>query len=111
MPMSARKISSSGRSGSVTLRGGSSFPAPKVSPRDYDGHACRLKEHGLEIDLPAFRGSRFACWSDHRHFGASDGAERGDSDPWQQIAEFAAPISFLVAAEVDAVRSASWLPC
>jgi NAD(P)-dependent dehydrogenase (short-subunit alcohol dehydrogenase family) len=32
---------------------------------------------------------------DHRNFGASDGAERGEVDPWQQIADWRRAISFL----------------
>jgi hypothetical protein len=46
---------------------------------------------------------------DHRHFGASDGVERGDVDPWQQIADWRRAISFLESRpEVDAAQIGIW---
>jgi glyoxylase-like metal-dependent hydrolase (beta-lactamase superfamily II) len=46
---------------------------------------------------------------DHRNFGVSDGAERGDIDPWQQIADWRRAISFLEnQPEVDAAHIGIW---
>ena len=43
------------------------------------------------------------------HFGASDGVERGDVDPWQQIADWRRAISFLEnRPEVDAAQIGIW---
>jgi fermentation-respiration switch protein FrsA (DUF1100 family) len=47
-----------------------------------------VKEHGLERFARAFAEAGFVVLlHDHRNFGASDGAERGDVDPWQQIVQ------------------------
>jgi fermentation-respiration switch protein FrsA (DUF1100 family) len=46
---------------------------------------------------------------DHRNFGASDGAERGDVDPWQQIADWRRAISFLEnQPETDSAHIGIW---
>ncbi|MFF3515205.1 alpha/beta hydrolase [Streptomyces sp. NPDC002573] len=46
---------------------------------------------------------------DHRGFGLSGGEPRGDIDPWQQIADWRRPISFLESLDdVDADRLGIW---
>src|ERR1700719_4336545 len=55
-----------------------------------------VKELGLERFARAFSEAGFVVLvHDHRNFGASDGVERGDVNPWQQIAEWRRAISFL----------------
>src|ERR1700738_2881892 len=98
--------------GGVKLRGwllspDGSGPAPAITmAHGYAG----VKEHGLEPFAPAFAEAGFVVMvHDHRHFGASDGAERGDVDPWQQIADSRRAISFLEdQPEVDPVRIGIW---
>ena len=69
-----------------------------------------LKEHGIERFARAFAEAGFVVLvHDHRNFGASDGAERGDVDPWQQIADWRRAISFLESQpEVDAAQIGLW---
>ena len=69
-----------------------------------------VKEHGIERFARAFAEAGFVVLvHDHRNFGASDGAERGDVDPWQQIADWRRAISFLESQpEVDAAQIGLW---
>jgi uncharacterized protein len=98
--------------GGVTLRGwlfvpGAKGPAPAITmAHGYAG----VKELGLERFARAFAEVGFVVLlHDHRNFGASDGAERGDVDPWQQIADWRRAISFLESRpEVDADRIGIW---
>jgi uncharacterized protein len=98
--------------GGVTLRGwlfvpGTKGPAPAITmTHGYAG----VKEHGLERFARAFAEASFVVLiHDHRNFGGSDGAERGDIDPWQQIADWRRAISFLESRpEVDAARIGIW---
>jgi fermentation-respiration switch protein FrsA (DUF1100 family) len=98
--------------GGVTLRGwlfvpGAKGPAPAITmAHGYAG----VKELGLERFARAFAEAGFVVLlHDHRNFGASDGAERGDVDPWQQIADWRRAISFLESRpEVDADRIGIW---
>src|SRR5277367_1555764 len=98
--------------GGVTLRGwlfvpGGKGPAPAITmAHGYAG----VKEHGMERFARAFAEAGFVVLvHDHRHFGASDGAERGDVDPWQQIADWRRAISFLESRpEVDAAQIGIW---
>jgi dienelactone hydrolase len=73
---------------------------------DYAG----VKEHGIERFARAFAEAGFVVLvHDHRNFGASDGAERGDVDPWQQIADWRRAISFLESQpEVYAAHIGIW---
>jgi uncharacterized protein len=97
----------------VKLRGwlfvpeGRSRPRPAVTmAHGYAG----VKEHGLERFAQGFAEVGFVVLvHDHRNFGASDGAERGDIDPWQQIADWRRAISFLESRpEVDAAHIGMW---
>ena len=98
--------------GGVTLRGwlfvpGAIGPAPAITmAHGYAG----VKELGLERFARAFAEAGFVVLlHDHRNFGASDGAERGDVDPWQQIADWRRAISFLESQpEVDAAHIGIW---
>jgi uncharacterized protein len=69
-----------------------------------------VKEHSLERFARAFAEAGFVVLvHDHRHFGASGAAERGDVDPWQQIADWRRAISFLESLpEVDAAQIGIW---
>jgi uncharacterized protein len=69
-----------------------------------------VKEHGLERFAKAFAEAGFVVLvHDHRNFGASDGENRGDVDPWQQIADWRRAISFLESLpEVDPKRIGLW---
>jgi fermentation-respiration switch protein FrsA (DUF1100 family) len=110
--MAERKNIEFGVEGGVTLRGwlfvpGAKGPAPAITmAHGYAG----VKEHGLERFARAFAEAGFVVLvHDHRHFGASDGAERGDVDPWQQIADWRRAISFLESRpEVDAAQIGIW---
>src|SRR5580693_731951 len=91
MAMAEKRNIEFGVEGGVTLRGwlfvpGAKGPAPAITmAHGYAG----VKEHGLERFARAFAEAGFVVLvHDHRHFGASDGAERGDVDPWQQIADW-----------------------
>ena len=110
--MAERKNIEFGVEGGVTLRGwlfvpGAKGPAPAITmAHGYAG----VKEHGMERFAQAFAEAGFVVLvHDHRHFGASDGAERGDVDPWQQIADWRRAISFLESRpEVDAAQIGIW---
>src|ERR1700742_548588 len=69
-----------------------------------------VKEHGIERFARALAEAGFVVLvHDHRNFGASDGVERGDVDPWQQIADWRRAISFLeTRPEVDPARIGLW---
>src|SRR5690349_16937093 len=69
-----------------------------------------VKEHGIEQFARAFAEAGFVVLvHDHRNFGASDGAERWDVDPWQQVADWRRAISFLESQpEVDAAQIGIW---
>jgi dienelactone hydrolase len=101
-----------GVEGGVTLRGwlfvpNAKGPAPAITmAHGYAG----VKEHGIERFARAFTEVGFVVLvHDHRNFGASDGAERGDVDPWQQIADWRRAISFLESQpEVDVAQIGLW---
>src|ERR1700730_8918448 len=83
--MAERRNIEFGVEGGLTLRGwlfipGAKGPAPAITmAHGYAG----VKEHGLEPFARAFAEAGFVVLvHDHRNFGASDGAERGDVDPW-----------------------------
>ena len=83
MAMAERRNIEFGVEGGVTLRGwlfvpGAKGPAPAITmSHGYAG----VKEHGLERFARAFAEAGFVVLvHDHRHFGASDGVERGDVD-------------------------------
>jgi dienelactone hydrolase len=112
MAMVERNNVEFGVEGGVTLRGwlfvpGAKGPAPEITMAH--GHAG-VKEHGLERFARAFAEAGFVVLvHDHRHFGASDGEERGDVDPWQQIADWRRAISFLEGRpEVDDAQIGIW---
>lgn len=69
-----------------------------------------VKEQGIEPFAKAFADAGFVVLlHDHRNFGASDGAIRGDVDPWRQIADWRYAISYLESLEeVDARRIGLW---
>ncbi len=98
--------------GGVTLRGWLFVPGAKgLAPAITMAHGyAGVKEHGLERFARAFAEAGFVVLvHDHRNFGASDGAERGDVDPWQQIADWRRAISFLESQpEVDAAHIGIW---
>jgi len=112
MAIAERRNIEFGVEGGVTLRGwlfvpGAKGPAPAITmAHGYAG----VKEHGLERFARAFAEAGFVVLvHDHRHFGASDGAERGDVDPWQQIADWRRAISFLESRpEVDTAQIGIW---
>ena len=112
MAIAERRNIEFGVEGGVTLRGwlfvpGAKGPAPAITmSHGYAG----VKEHGLERFARAFAEAGFVVLvHDHRHFGASDGVERGDVDPWQQIADWRCAISFLESRpEVDAAQIGIW---
>jgi fermentation-respiration switch protein FrsA (DUF1100 family) len=101
-----------GVEGGVMLRGwlfvpNAKGPAPAITmAHGYAG----VKEHGIERFARAFAEAGFVVLvHDHRNFGASDGVERGDVDPWQQIADWRRAISFLESQpEVDAAQIGLW---
>lgn len=68
------------------------------------------REHGIERFGRAFAEAGFAVLlHDHRNFELSDGAERGDIDPWRQVADWRRAISYLESLpEVDASRIGLW---
>jgi fermentation-respiration switch protein FrsA (DUF1100 family) len=69
-----------------------------------------VKEHGLERFAKAFAEAGFVVLvHDHRNFGASDGKNWGDVDPWQQIVDWRRAVSFLESLpEVDPKRVGLW---
>jgi fermentation-respiration switch protein FrsA (DUF1100 family) len=112
MAMAERRNVEFAVEGGVTLRGwlfvpGAKGPAPAITmAHGYAG----VKDLGLERFARAFAEAGFVVLlHDHRNFGASDGAERCDVDPWQQIADWRRAISFLESRpEVDADRIGIW---
>ena len=112
MAIAERRNIEFGVEGGVTLRGwlfvpGAKGPAPAITmAHGYAG----VKEHSLERFARAFAEAGFVVLvHDHRHFGASGAAERGDVDPWQQIADWRRAISFLESwPEVDAAQIGIW---
>src|ERR1700693_5781819 len=112
MTIAERRNIEVGVEGGVTLRGwlfvpGAKGPAPAITmAHGYAG----VKEHGIERFARVFAEAGFVVLvHDHRNFGASDGAERGDVDPWQQIADWRRAISFLESQpEVDAAHIGIW---
>src|SRR6202045_4891077 len=112
MAMAERRKVEFGVEGGVRLRGwlfvpGAKGPAPAITmAHGYGG----LKEHGIEGFAGAFAEAGFVVLvHDHRNFGASDGENRGDVDPWQQIADWRRAISFLESLpEVDPKRIGLW---
>jgi dienelactone hydrolase len=97
----------------LKLRGWLFVPEKTSGPRPAvtmaHGYAG-VKEQGLERFARAFAEAGFVVLlHDHRNFGASDGAERGDVDPWQQIADWRRATSFLEnLPEVDAAHIGIW---
>lgn len=67
-------------------------------------------EHGLTRFAQAFTAAGFVVLlHDHRNFGTSGGAPRGDIDPWRQIADWRRAISYLeTRPEVDPARIGLW---
>lgn len=97
---------------SVRLRGWLFTPeAHELMPAITMAHGyAGVKEFGLERFAKAFAEAGFVVLvHDHRNFGASDGENRGDVDPWQQIADWRRAISFLQSRpEVDPKRIGIW---
>ncbi|MGO4352622.1 alpha/beta hydrolase [Rhizobium sp. RAF36] len=84
-----------------------SGPGPAITmAHGYAG----IREHGLERFARAFAEAGFVVLvHDHRNFGTSGGAQRGDIDPWQQVADWRRAISYLeTRPEVDAKRIGLW---
>ena len=69
-----------------------------------------LKYRGLQAYAECFAEAGFVVVvHDHRNFGHSGGAVRGDIDPWQQIADWRRVISYVEALpDVDASRIGVW---
>jgi fermentation-respiration switch protein FrsA (DUF1100 family) len=69
-----------------------------------------LKEMDLERYAEAFASSGLACLVyDHRNLGGSDGAPRGEIDPWRQILDTRLAISFAAGLPgVDSSRIGLW---
>lgn len=97
----------------VTLRGwlyrpdesGGSFPVIVMA----HGFSA-TKEMHLEEFAEVFADAGFAVLVyDNRNFGASDGEPRGEIDPWQQIRDYRAAITWVSARpEIDALRVGVW---
>src|SRR5260221_7636371 len=93
--------------GWLFLPDGENKPRPAITmAHGYAG----VRQHGLEPFARAFADAGFVVLlHDHRNFGASDGRERGDVDPWKQIGDWRRAISFLEAQpEVDPTRIGIW---
>jgi fermentation-respiration switch protein FrsA (DUF1100 family) len=98
--------------GGVHLRGWLFTPEgrePRPAITMAHGYAG-VKEHGLERFAKAFAEAGFVVLvHDHRNFGSSDGENRGDIDPWQQMADWRRAISFLESfPEADPRRIGLW---
>ncbi len=97
----------------LVLRGWLFRPAGAASPLPAitmaHGYAGTVY-HGLFPFARAFAEAGFVVLlHDHRNFGGSDAPEPGDIDPWLQIADWRAAISFLESRpEVDASRIGLW---
>jgi pimeloyl-ACP methyl ester carboxylesterase len=74
------------------------------------GGWCYVKELRQPHYARAFNRAGYAALVfDYRHLGASDGEPRQHIDPWKQIADYRAAISYVSALpEVDASRIATW---
>ena len=81
-----------------------------VRPHEDDQTPIIILIHGLsgiaDFDLAdyaeRFVSAGFACFAyDHRNWGASDGEPRSETDPWRQVEDLRAAISF--------VRNQSWV--
>ena len=98
--------------GSLKLRGWQFVPAKGRGPRlaVTMAHGYAGVKEGLEQFARAFAEAGFVVLvHDHRNFGASDRAERGDIDPWQQIADWRHVMSFLEnQPEVDVAQIGIW---
>jgi uncharacterized protein len=98
--------------GSVRLRGWLFTPAARqLKPAITMAHGfAGVKEHGLERFAKVFAEAGFVVLvHDHRNFGASDGENRGDVDPWRQIADWRRAISLLESLpEVDPKGIGLW---
>lgn len=82
----------------VTLRGWLYVPQNGTgSPAITMAHGyAGIREHGLDRFARVFADAGFVVLvHDHRGFGASDGTPRFDVDPWRQIADWRAAISYL----------------
>ncbi|MGO4287482.1 alpha/beta hydrolase [Bosea sp. TAB14] len=97
----------------LTLRGWLVRPAEITSPLPAvsmaHGYAGTV-HHGLFPFARAFAEAGFVVLlHDHRNFGRSDAPEPGDIDPWRQVADWRAAISFLEnQSEVDPKRIGLW---
>jgi fermentation-respiration switch protein FrsA (DUF1100 family) len=98
--------------GGLKLRGWLFVPENTNGPRPAVtmAHGYAAVKDGLEPFARAFAEAGFVVLvHDHRNFGASDGAERGDVDPWQQIADWRRAISFLEnQPEIDSAHIGIW---
>ena len=100
--------------GSLKLRGWLFVPAKAsksgLCPAITMAHGYAGVKEELEQFARAFGEAGFVVLvHDHRNFGASDRAERGDIDPWQQIADWRHAISFLEnQPEVDTAEIGIW---
>jgi fermentation-respiration switch protein FrsA (DUF1100 family) len=74
------------------------------------GGWCYVKELRQPHYAAAFNRAGYAALIfDYRHMGASDGQPRQHLDPWKQIEDYRAAISWVAAQpEVDASRIATW---
>ena len=74
------------------------------------GGWCYVKELRQPHYARAFNQAGYAALVfDYRHLGASDGQPRQHIDPWKQIADYRAAISYASALpEIDASRVATW---
>lgn len=69
-----------------------------------------VKEMGLDQYADVFCSAGFACLVyDHRNTGESDGALRGEIDPWQQVSDMRDAVTYVGGhEEVDAGRIGLW---
>lgn len=83
------------------------FPHPAISMAH--GFAG-IKEHGLDAFAAVFAEAGFVVMvHDHRGFGSSGGLPRHDIDPWRQINDWRAALSYLESRpEVDRDRIGVW---
>lgn len=103
----------------VPVEGGVSLHAWVFRPKGTVGHVpaitmahgfSGLKYRGLQNYAKRFAEAGFAVIvHDHRNFGLSGGAVRGDIDPWEQIADWRRVISYLEELPgVDSARLGVW---
>lgn len=75
----------------LPAEGGDQLPAITMA----NGFAS-TRWHGVDRFARFFAAAGFAVLlHDHRNFGTSDGAERGDVDPWRQVSDWRSAISYL----------------